>query len=302
MFFSSKPLLKKARRYGYALPGFNTSNLEVTQALFKAAHEAKAPLLVQTTESTIKYAGLEAIFSLISSLERQSSVPVCIHLDHGKDIELIKRCLKLGYKSVMIDASRFPFEKNVAITKLVVAFAHRKRASVEAELGTLERPGKANLTDAERAKDFVEKTNCDALAVAIGTSHGAFKFEDAPRLDLERLKEISECVSVPLVLHGGSSVPKAIVNKANVFGALIQKAKGVPEKQVKKAVKLGVAKVNIDTDLRLVFTASLREFLAKNPKEFDLRNYLSQARNAVKELALEKMRLLGCAGKAVGPA
>ncbi len=298
MFVSGKAMLGKARTGHYAIPGFNTSNLEVSQALFQAAEESNAPLLIQTTESTIKYAGLRNIFSIISSMEKSAGIPACLHLDHGKDLKLIRQCLEIGYKSVMVDASSHSFEKNVAITKMVAAIAHRKKASVEAELGTLGRIGKAKLTDAKQAKLFVEKTGCDALAVAIGTSHGAYKFEGRPRIDLERLKQISEAVDVPLVLHGASSVPKELVNRANIFGARLQHAKGLSERQLRKAIKLGIAKINIDTDSRLAFTASLREYLRKNPEEFDPRKYLSHCREAVKETALEKIALFGCRGKA----
>lgn len=298
MFVSGKTLLEKAREQNYAVPAFNTSNLEVTQALFGAAEQSNAPLLIQTTESAIEYAGLQNLFALISTMAKDSSIPVCIHLDHGKDLGLIKQCLELGYKSVMIDASHYPFGKNIALTKKVVALARKKKASVEAELGTLGRLGQAMLTDAGQAKRFVEKTGCNSLAVAIGTSHGAYKFEGAPHIDLAGLKQISELVDVPLVLHGASSVPSSIVNKANKYGAQLRYAKGVPEKQLRKAIKLGVAKINIDTDIRLAFTASLREFLSKNPKAYDPREYLSCCREAVKEIALEKIRLFGCRGKA----
>jgi len=298
MFISSKQLLARAREHGYALPAFNTSNLEVSQALFQAAEKSRAPLLIQTTESTIKYAGLENIFSLVSSLESNSKVPVCLHLDHGKDLKLIKKCLDIGYKSVMIDASHHSFEKNVALTKKVVKLAHRKKASVEAELGTLGEQGKAVLTNPAEAVAFVEKTGCDALAIAIGASHGAHKFAGSPNIDLARLKEISSIVSIPLVLHGASTVPKRLVNKANIYGARIRKAQGIPEKQLRKAVKLGIAKVNIDTDLRLAFTSSLLESLRKNPSKFDPRQHLEKARQAVAEVALEKISLLGCKGKA----
>ncbi|MAG22359.1 MAG: tagatose-bisphosphate aldolase [Candidatus Diapherotrites archaeon] len=298
MFVSSKSLLVKARKKHYALPAFNTSNLEVTQALFEAAQENKCPLIIQTTESAIRYAGLENLFSMITTMEKTAKVPVAIHLDHGRDIKLLKKCLAMGYKSVMIDASKYSFEKNVSITKSIVKIAHKKKASVEAEIGVLGRMGKAELTDPRQAKLFVEQTGCDALAVAIGTSHGAHKFEGKPNIDLQRLEEISELVKIPLVMHGSSSVPKKIVNKANIFGARIKQAKGVSEKQLKKAITLGVAKINIDTDLRLAFTASLREHLNKSPEHFDPRKYLASSREGVKEIVAEKMALFGCRGKA----
>jgi fructose-bisphosphate aldolase class II len=298
MFVSSVGLLRRARKNGYALPGFNASNLEVARALFEAAEESNAPLLIQTTESAIKYAGLRNIFAMFSAMERDSGIPVCLHLDHGRDLKLIKKCLRIGYKSIMVDASSFSFEDNIALTKRVVAMAARKGASVEAELGTLGGMGEAELTEPSEARLFVEKAGCDALAVAIGTKHGAYKFEGSPKIDLGRLKEISEAVSVPLVLHGASTVPKRIVNRANIFGARLKHARGVPERQLRKAVRLGISKVNTDTDLRLAFTASLREYLCKNPAVFDPRKYLSAGKEGVKEIALEKITLLGCRGKA----
>ncbi len=298
MFSPAKSLLRKASRKGYAVPAFNTSNLEVTAALFEAAEKAKSPLMIQTTESSIRYAGFENLFSIISTFEKRAGIPVCIHLDHGKDMNIIKKSLKFGYKSIMIDASKYSFKKNIAITKRVVAMAKRKGCSVEAEIGTLGRPGKGDFTVPDEACEFVERTGCDSLAVAIGTSHGAHKFKGTPKLDLQRLKQINEVVSIPLVLHGASSVPKGIVNNANRYGAAIKRAKGVPEGQIKKAIKLGIAKINLDTDLRLAFTASLREFLKKNPSQFDPRKYLASSEDAVKELALGKMALFGSRGKA----
>ncbi|MBN2067196.1 MAG: class II fructose-bisphosphate aldolase family protein [Candidatus Diapherotrites archaeon] len=300
MFVSSKSLLEKAREKHYALPAFNTSNLEMSKALFGAAEQMKAPLLVQTTPSSIEYAGLESIFSIIKTLSKNSKIPACIHLDHGRDLGLVKRCTALGYKSVMIDASRLPFNKNAALTRKAVKIAHWRGCSVEAELGSLGRLGKASLTDASQARLFVKKTGCDSLAVAIGTSHGAYKFKGKPKIDLERLREISELVSVPLVLHGASSVDKKLVKKANRYGAKLGHTAGVPMKDLKRAIKLGAAKINIDTDLRLAFTAALREFHAKNPKDFDPRNALEFAGQSVKKVAAEKIRAFGAKNRARG--
>ena len=300
MFKQAKPLLTKAVKGRYALPSFNTTNLEVSRAIFQAAEREKAPLMIQVTETTIRYAGLENIFGIMQGLERKAKVPVCVHLDHGKYLPLIKNCIDIGFKSVMVDASNYPLKKNIAITKKVVSMAKRKGCSVEAELGALKRLGSKgqNLTDPEEAKIFVDKTNCDSLAVAIGTSHGAHKFKGRSKLDFSRLKEINELVSVPLVLHGASSVPKGLVQKCNRFGAKISKAKGVSESDLRKAIKLGVAKINIDTDLRLSFTAGMREFYAKNPKDFDPRNALLHAQDLTQTVCGHKLVLFGAKGKA----
>lgn len=298
MFIGGKALLQKAREHHYALPAFNTSNLEASKALLEAAEETHSPLLIQTTESAINYAGLLNIFSIIKTLAQQAEVPVCIHLDHGKDLQLLKQCIALGYKSVMVDASALPFAKNVAIAKKVVRIAHAKKCSVEAELGSLGRIGAAQLTDPKQAGQFAEKTGCDALAVAIGTSHGAYKFAGKPKIDLKRLKEISKAVSIPLVLHGASSVDRQLVGKANSFGAELKHTAGVADRDIKKAIRLGVAKINIDTDIRLAFTAGIRAALAKNPADFDPRGYLLSAQQEVKQVAMQKIRLFGAKGKA----
>lgn len=298
MFVSGKTLLTKAKGKGYALPAFNTSNLEVSKALFAAAERMKAPLLIQTTESAIKYAGHENIVSLIKAMEKSADIPVCLHLDHGKNLRVVKKSIALGYKSVMIDASRHSFKKNVAVTRKVVRMAHAKKCSVEAELGALGRIGSVKLTDPAQAEQFVKKTGCDSLAVAIGTSHGAYKFKAKPKIDLKRLKEISELVSIPLVLHGASAVPPSLVQKCNRFGGKLSKARGVPDNSLRKAIRLGVSKINIDTDLRLAFTAGLREFHAKNPKNFDPRDSLSLAELLTQEVAEQKLALFGAKGKA----
>lgn len=299
MFVSGNFLLSKASSKGYALPAFNTGNLEVSMALFSASEKLRAPLFIQVTEATIAYAGLENIFSIVKQLEKNASVPVCIHLDHGRDFSIIKKCIGFGFKSVMVDASKFSLKKNIALTKKVVLIAKRKNCSVEAEIGALKGPGSDKLTVPKEAKFFVEKTKCDSLAIAIGTSHGAHKFSGKPELDFERLKEIQELVSIPLVLHGASSVPPALVQKCNRFGAKISNAKGVPESNLRKAIKMGIAKINIDTDLRLAFTAGLREFHAKNPKDFDPRNALVHAREIVQQTAEHKIKLFGSKGKAI---
>jgi len=302
---TNKDLMVPARKNGYAISAFNVQNLESMSAIAEAATEEKSPVIMQITPSVIKYAGLTYISNLVRTAAQLAPVPIAMHLDHGEDFETAVKCIDAGFTSVMIDGSFLKFEENVALTKRVVGVAHPKGVSVEAELGKLagveERSVEekdAILTDPETAVEFVEKTGVDTLAVAIGTSHGAYKFKSEAKLDLERLKVISEKIGVPLVLHGASSVPQWIVEKANRYGAELSGAKGIPEEQIKKAISLGIAKINIDTDLRLAFTATVREVLASSPKEFDPRKILGPAKAAMKEVAKGKMRLFGSSGKA----
>jgi fructose-bisphosphate aldolase class II len=294
-----------ARKNGYAIGAFNVQNLESMSAIAEAATEEKSPVIMQITPSVIKYAGLAYISNLVKTAAQLAPVPIAMHLDHGGDFETAAKCIDAGFTSVMIDGSFLKFEENVALTKRVVSIAHPKGVSVEAELGKLagveERSveeKEAILTDPETAVEFVEKTGVDTLAVAIGTSHGAYKFKSEAKLDLERLKVISEKISIPLVLHGASSVPQWIVEKANKYGAELSGAKGIPEEQIKKAISLGIAKINIDTDLRLAFTATVREVLTNSPKNFDPRKILGPAKDAMKEVAKGKMQLFGSSGKA----
>jgi len=302
---TNKDLMVPARKNGYAIGAFNVQNLESMSAIAEAAAEEKSPVIMQITPSVIKYAGLAYISNLVRTAAQLAPVPVAMHLDHGGDFETAAKCIDAGFTSVMIDGSFLNFEENVALTKRVVSIAHPKGVSVEAELGKLagveERSveeKEAILTDPETAVEFVEKTGVDTLAVAIGTSHGAYKFKSEAKLDLERLKVISEKISIPLVLHGASSVPQWIVEKANKYGAELSGAKGIPEEQIKKAISLGIAKINIDTDLRLAFTATVREVLTNSPKNFDPRKILGPAKEAMKEVAKGKMRLFGSSGKA----
>jgi fructose-bisphosphate aldolase, class II len=294
-----------ARRNGYAIPALNVQNLESLKAVAEAAVEEKSPLILAISPSVVKYAGMPYIIALAKTAAQLSSVPMSIHLDHGEDFDICAKCIDAGFTSVMIDGSFLKYEENVAVTKKVVAIAHPKGISVEAELGKLagieERSVEekdAILTDPETAKDFVEKTGVDTLAVAIGTSHGAYKFKSESKLDIDRLKRISLKVNVPLVLHGASSVPPALIEKATKYGAELANAKGIPIEEIKKAIALGIAKVNVDTDMRLAFTGSVREVLATSPKEFDPRKILGPAKDAMKQIAKSKMQLFGSAGKA----
>ena len=294
-----------ARKNGYAVGAFNVQNLESMQAVAEAAAEEKSPAILQITPSVIKYAGLPYISGLVKTAAQLSPVPLTMHLDHGEDFDTASKCVEAGFTSVMIDGSFLKFDENVTLTKRVVDIAHPKGVSVEAELGKLagieERSveeKEAILTDPKTAVEFVEKTGVDTLAVAIGTSHGAYKFKSESKLDIERLRTISQIISIPLVLHGASSVPQWLIEKATKYGASLGGAKGIPEEELKKAISLGIAKINIDTDLRLAFTATVREVLANSPKEFDPRKILGPAKEAMKEVAKSKMRLFGSSGRA----
>jgi fructose-bisphosphate aldolase class II len=305
MLVTNKDLMVPARKNGYAIGAFNVQNLESTLAIAEAAIEEKSPAILQITPSVIKYAGLAYISNLVKTAAQLARVPLAMHLDHGDSFETAVKCIEAGFSSVMIDGSFLDFEENVDLTKRVVDVAHPKGVSVEAELGKLagveERTvaeKDAILTDPEAAVEFVERTRVDTLAVAIGTSHGAYKFKTEAKLDIERLKTISQKISIPLVLHGASSVPQGIVEKANKFGAELSGAKGIPETELIKAISMGIAKINIDTDLRLAFTATVREALINAPKNFDPRKILGPAKDAMKEVARGKMRLFGSSGKA----
>jgi fructose-bisphosphate aldolase class II len=294
-----------ARHSGYAVGAFNVNDLEAVLAVAEAAAEEESPAIVAVTPSAIKYAGLPYLSRIVRTAAESSPVPMSLHLDHGEDFETASRCIAAGFTSVMIDGSHLKFDDNIALTKRVVETAHPKGVSVEAELGRLAgveestvEEKDAILTDPKAAKDFVERTKVDALAVAIGTSHGAYKFKAEPKLDFERLKLISKQVSQPLVLHGASSVPAWIIEKASKYGAELSGAKGIPEEHIKKAISMGIAKINIDTDLRLAFTAAVREVLANSPKEFDPRKILGPAKEAMKQVVKGKMQLFGSSGKA----
>jgi fructose-bisphosphate aldolase class II len=300
MLVVGKELLLAARRGGYAVGAFNIQNLESLLAVVEAAVEERSPVIVAVTPGAIKYAGLNHLAGLAKAAAESAPVPMALHLDHGEDIETVRKCLEAGFTSVMIDGSHLPFEENVALTRKVVELAHLRGVSVEGELGKLAgvEEREAVLTDPDEAKEFVERTGVDALAVSIGTSHGAYKFKGEPRLDFERLRVIREKVDVPLVLHGASSVPQWIIEKATKYGAELTGAKGIPEDHIRRAIELGITKINIDTDMRLAFTATVREVLANQPKEFDPRKILGPAKEAMKEVVKAKMRLFGSSGKA----
>lgn len=300
---SGKKLLQKAKKGGYAVGAFNTNNLEVTKAIIAAAVEMDSPVFLQLSSGALKYGGFE-LAALAIAFAKKVPVPVAVHLDHGPSFELARECISFGFSSVMIDGSALPFQQNVSLTKKVVAAASAKKVSVEAELGQLKGredevfSAKHTYTDPVAAAKFVKLTNVDSLAVAIGTSHGAYKFKGAQQIDLNRLSQIAAVVGIPLVLHGASSVHSSLVAAANRYGARISNARGVPESQIKKAIRLGVCKVNEDTDLRLAFTAAVRKFLKENPSAYDPREILSPATEAMKEVIIRRMKILGSEGKA----
>lgn len=303
MFASTKVLLRKAQLGGYAVPHFNVNNLEIVQAAVQAASKMKSPVILAASEGAINYAGMNFLYALAKTSAESASIPLAFHLDHGKNWNLIKKAIKLGFSSVMIDASHEPFEKNLRETRQVVQLAHRRNISVEAELGTI---GGAEdsvfsrriiYTDPEKAKEFVERTGCDFLAVAIGTSHGAYKFSGKACLNLPLLQKISSLVKIPLVLHGASGVPRSLVKEAQKYGAKLKGVQGIPKAQLKKAIKLGISKVNTDTDLRLAFAAAIRKAVARSPADIDPRHVLSQAKELMQKVAEQRIKLLGSAGK-----
>jgi len=309
---TSTEIFKRAYKEHFAVGAFNVNNMEIIQGIFEAAIAEKAPLIIQVSAGARKYAHHEYLVHLIqASIEMSKSqgvdLPVVLHLDHGEDFEICKKCVDGGFKSVMIDGSKHPFEENVKLVKQVVDYAHSRGIVVEAELGRLAgvednikvAAKDSSYTDPKQAKEFVDRTNCDSLAVAIGTSHGAYKFKGEAKLDFKRLAEIEKILpGFPLVLHGASSVPQDLVAICNKYGGKLEGSMGVPEEMIGQAAKSGVCKVNIDTDLRLAMTGAIRKVFAENPGEFDPRKYLGPAREAVKQVVSRKLRILGASGKA----
>ncbi|MFO7676629.1 MAG: class II fructose-bisphosphate aldolase [bacterium] len=296
-----RELLDAAAAGGHALGAFNFSNLEFLQAIVDAAGTTRTPVFLATSEGAVKYAGLDNLVALARAAAARCPVPLCLHLDHGRDLELIRACIEAGWTSVMIDASDLPFEENVAKTAAVTNLARPRGVSVEAELGRLvgiedsvrveERD--AVLVDPDQAADFVRRTGIDSLAPAVGTAHGAFKFKGEPRLDIARLDRVRAATGgLPLVLHGASNVPPAVLEACRAAGVEVTGAKGVPEDQLRAAIRAGVRKVNVDTDLRLAFLAAVRSSILARPGEFDPRRYLGPGRDAVRALVIERVRLL----------
>lgn len=304
----SKEMFAKAYEGGYAIGGFNVNNMEILQGIVDAANEVKSPLILQVSAGARKYARHEYLVKLVEAAVSTTDIPIVLHLDHGEDFEICKSCIDGGFSSVMIDASGRPFADNIAETKKVVDYAHAKGVSVEAELGTLAgvedavnvSAEDATYTNPAQVKEFVEKTGVDSLAIAIGTSHGAYKFQGEAKLDFDRLEKIKGLVpGFPIVLHGASSVPQELVEQCNKFGGELPGAKGVPEEMLRQAAASAVCKINIDTDLRLAMTATIRKIFTEKPKEFDPRKYLGPARDAIKAIVKHKIvNVLGSDNKA----
>ena len=317
---TTKEMFAKAYDGGYAIGAFNVNNMEIVQGITEAAGELKSPVILQVSKGARAYANRTYLVKLVEAAEIETGLPICLHLDHGDSFETCKSCIDDGFTSVMIDASSKPFEENIAITKEVVEYAHAHGVVVEAELGTLAgvedevsvSAEDSSYTKPEDVEEFVKRTGCDSLAIAIGTSHGAYKFKPEqctrneegilvpPPLRFDILEEVQRRLpGFPIVLHGSSSVPQEYVKMINENGGNMPDAVGVPEEQLRKAAAMAVCKINIDSDLRLAMTGTIRKFFNEHPDKFDPREYLKPARANIKELVRHKLRdVLGCAGKA----
>lgn len=306
---NTKKMFEMAYKNGYAIGAFNVNNMEITQGIIQGVAEEKAPLILQVSRGARKYASNSYLKAIIDvAVKENPDIPIAINLDHGDNFQTCKEFIEDGFTSVMIDASKKPFEENINITKEVVDYAHKKDVVVEAELGQLGgieedvegvEDVRKHLADPNKVEEFVEKTGVDSLAAAIGTSHGAYKFKSEPKLAFDVLEEIQKRLpDFPLVMHGSSSVLKEFKDLINKYGGNMPDAMGVPEEAVSKAAKMGVCKVNIDTDLRMAMTAKIRQVFAEKPEEFDPRKYLGPGRAAIKDMVKHKLQVLGCAGKA----
>ena len=296
---TTKEMFKKALVNDYAVGAFNVNNMEIIQGIVDAASIENAPLILQVSAGARKYAKPAYLLKLVEAAIEDTGLDIALHLDHGEDFDICKKCIDDGFTSVMIDGSKHPFEENIALTKQVVEYAHAHGVVVEAELGKLAGvednikvdARSATFTDPDEAVEFVERTGVDSLAIAIGTSHGAYKFTGEPYLDYERLKKIHSLLpDTPLVLHGASSVLKEFVDRCNEFGGQIPGAQGVPEEMIRESTKYGICKVHIDTDLRLAMTAEIRRVLIENPAEFDPRKYLGPGRDAITKMVQHKIK------------
>ncbi|MGN1369470.1 MAG: class II fructose-1,6-bisphosphate aldolase [Aristaeellaceae bacterium] len=308
---TTKEMFQKAYAGGYAVGAFNVNNMEIIQGITEAAGELKAPVILQVSKGARNYANHTYLVKLVEAAAAENpDIPIALHLDHGDSFELCKSCIDGGFTSVMIDASSKPFAENIELTKRVVEYAHDHGAVVEAELGTLAgvedevvvESGKEMYTRPEEVEEFVSKTGCDSLAIAIGTSHGAYKFKPGTKPQL-RFDVLEECAKrlpgFPIVLHGASSVPQEFVAEINQYGGAMPGAIGIPEEQLAQAAKMAVCKINIDSDIRLAMTASVRKYFAEHPDHFDPRQWLKPARQAVKDMVTHKIvDVLGCNGKA----
>ena len=297
---TSTEMFKKAYEGGYAVGAFNVNNMEIIQGITEAAAETRSPIVLQVSAGARKYAKHVYLMKLIEAAEADTGLPICVHLDHGADFEVCKSCIDGGFTSVMIDGSHFDFEENIRITKQVVDYAHDHGVVVEGELGRLAgieddvnvSAADSSYTDPNQVEEFVRATGVDSLAIAIGTSHGAYKFKPGtnPQLRFDILEEVSKRLpGFPIVLHGASSVTQSYVETINANGGKLVDALGVPEDQLRKAAQMAVCKINIDSDLRLAMTAGVREFVYNNPADFDPRAYLKPGRQNVKDLVKHKI-------------
>ena len=305
---TTKEMFKKAYEGGYAIGAFNVNNMELVQGIVEAGMENRAPLILQVSAGARKYAKHNYLVHLVQAAVEESDIPIALHLDHGDGFDICKACVDGGFTSVMIDASKYPFEENIEITRRVVDYAHERGVVVEAELGKLAgveddvnvAPEDSCYTHPDEVQEFVSRTGVDSLAIAIGTSHGAFKFKGTPRLRFDILEEVGRRLpGFPIVLHGASSVMPEYVKIIEQYGGDMPGAQGVPEDLLRKAASMAVCKINIDSDLRLAVTAAVRKHLYEYPTHFDPRQYLAPARDAVREVVSHKINcVLGCNGKA----
>ena len=305
---NSKELLKNAYEGGYALGAFNVNNMEIIQGITEGAKLENAPLILQVSAGARKYAKHVYLMKLIEAAVEDTDLPIVVHLDHGPDFETCKSCIDGGFTSVMIDGSHLPFEENIALTRKVVEYAHDRNVTVEGELGRLAgvedevkvKAEDSSYTDPDQVQEFAERTGVDSLAIAIGTSHGAFKFKGTPKLRFDILEEVARRLpGFPIVLHGASSVIPEFVDMVNQYGGKMPGAQGVPEDMLRKAASMAVCKINIDSDLRLAMTGTLRKYLYEHPEDFDPRKYMGPCRDAIREMVRHKIvDVLGCNGKA----
>ena len=305
---TTKEMFEKSMKEHFAIGAFNVNNMEIIQGIVDAAAKENSPVILQASSGAIKYARIPYLRKMIEAALEEHDIPIALHLDHGPDFETCKMCIDNGFTSVMIDGSKYDFEENVALTKKVVEYAHAHGVVVEAELGKLAgieddvnvSEADAMYTDPEQAKEFVERTGCDSLAIAIGTSHGAYKFKGEAKLRFDILAKIKELIpNTPIVLHGASTVIPELVEKCNKYGGNIPGAKGVPDEMLHEASISGVSKINVDTDLRLAMTGAIREVFAEEPAVFDPRKYLTPARAQIEETVAHKIKnVFGSSNKA----
>ena len=305
---TTKEMFERSMKEHFAIGAFNVNNMEIIQGIVDAAAKENSPVILQASSGAIKYARIPYLRKMIEAALEEHDIPIALHLDHGPDFETCKMCIDNGFTSVMIDGSKYDFEENISITKKVVDYAHAHGVVVEAELGKLAgieddvnvSEADAMYTDPEQAKEFVERTGCDSLAIAIGTSHGAYKFKGEAKLRFDILAKIKELIpNTPIVLHGASTVIPELVEKCNKYGGNIPGAKGVPDEVLKEASQSGVSKINVDTDLRLAMTGAIREVFAQEPSTFDPRKYLTPARAQIQETVAHKIKnVFGSSNKA----